>query len=62
MYSKVHYYVIIVNQIMQGGKVPKECYNKNQKEEKIDYTNETVKKGKQLCLDFIVAEEGCVLR
>lgn len=51
-----------VTKIKQGGKVPKDCYNKNQKEDKIDYTNETVKKGKQLCLDFIVAEEGCVLK
>lgn len=52
------------SKIKLGGKVPKSFYNNKQKldDTKHEYKTDIVKKGKQLCLDYIVAEEGCVLR
>lgn len=51
-------------QINQGGKIPKSYYTKNitTDQPKKEYTTATIKKGEKLTLDFIIAEEGCVLR
>lgn len=54
------------SKIRPGGKIPKSCYTNKFGEENsdgtTDFTTTVIKKGRKLTLDYIVADEGCVLR